>query len=107
MDVQDCMLYTVASLGDWTLNIRASSTTALNSALAIGQSRTIVFMATNGTTAYKLSGINVDGVSQVIKWLGGSAPTAGSASAIDSYSITIVKTGPALFTVLASVVKFS
>lgn len=107
IDVQDCMLYTVASLGDWTLNIRASSTTALNSALAIGQSRTIVFMATNGAAAYKLSGINIDGVSQVIKWLGGSAPTAGSASAIDSYSITVVKTGPALFTVLAGFVKFA
>ena len=105
-DIQDCMFYTVASLGDWTLNIRASSAKNLDSVLSIGQSRTIVFMATNGTTAYKLSGINVDGVAQTIKWLGGSAPSAGSTSAIDSYSITVIKTGPALFTVLASFVTF-
>lgn len=106
-DIQDCMLYTVASLGNWTLNLRASAATNLNSVLSIGQSRTIVFMATNGATAYKLSGINVDGVAQAIKWLGGTAPTAGSSNAIDSYSVTIIKTGPALFTVLASLVTFS
>lgn len=106
-DIQDCMFYTVASLGNWTLNIRASASTNLNSVLSIGQSRTIVFMATNGTTAYKLSGVNVDGATQTIKWLGGTAPAAGSVSAIDSYSITVIKTGPALFTVLASLVTFS
>jgi hypothetical protein len=106
-DIQDCMFYTVASLGNWTLNIRASTTKSLNNVLSIGQSRTIVFMATNGTTGYKLSGINIDGVAQTIKWLGGAAPTAGSTSAIDSYSITVVKTGSALFTVLASFVKFA
>lgn len=106
VDTQDCMFYTPAALGNWSLNIRASSTASLNSVLSVGQSRTIVFMTTNGSTAYKLSGINIDGVSQSSRWLGGP-PATGSANAVDSYSITVIKTGSSLFTVLVSFVTFN
>jgi hypothetical protein len=41
------------------------------------------------------------------KWQGGTAPTSGNASSIDSYTYVIIKTGSAAFTVLASVTKFA
>jgi hypothetical protein len=41
------------------------------------------------------------------KWQGGTAPAAGNASGIDVYTYTIIKTGSATFTVLASLTRFA
>jgi hypothetical protein len=62
---------------------------------------------TNGATAYYNSAVQVDGSSVTPKWQGGSAPTIGNASSIDSYTYVIIKTGSAAFTVLASQTKFA
>jgi hypothetical protein len=64
-------------------------------------------MVTQGSTAYYNSAVQVDGSSVTPKWQGGTAPTAGNASGIDVYSYTIIKTGSAAFTVLASQVQFA
>ena len=72
-----------------------------------GQSLTVVFMNTNGATAYYHTGFQVDGVAVTPKWQGGTAPTSGNANSIDVYSYTIIKTGSAAYTVLASQVKFA
>jgi hypothetical protein len=63
-------------------------------------------MNTNGTTAYYPTAITVDGASVTPKWQGGSTPSSGNTSAIDVYTYTIIKTGSAAFTVLASQTKF-
>jgi hypothetical protein len=73
------------------------------------QSVTMALLVQTGatTTAYPTA-ITVDGASPTtVKWLGGTAPTAGNASSIDVYSFTVIKTGPAAFTVLASQSKFA
>jgi hypothetical protein len=75
--------------------------------MATGQSITAVFMVTQGATAYYSSAVQVDGSSVTPKWQGGTAPTSGNASSIDVYSYTIIKTGSAAFTVLASQTKFA
>jgi hypothetical protein len=62
---------------------------------------------TNGSTAYYPNAFQVDGSSISPKWQGGTAPTGGNSSSIDSYTFTIIKTASATFTVLASQVKFS
>ena len=62
---------------------------------------------TQGSTAYYLNAYQIDGSSVTPKWQGGSAPTAGNASSIDSYSFTIIKTADATFTVLASQTQFA
>jgi hypothetical protein len=41
------------------------------------------------------------------EWQGGAAPTAGNVNSIDVYSYTIIKTGSATFTVLASQTQFA
>jgi hypothetical protein len=67
-----------------------------------------LLVQTGATTAAYPTAITVDGSAPaVIKWLGGTAPTAGNASSIDVYSFTVIKTGSATFTVLASQAKFA
>jgi len=106
---QSVLYYTSNATGNWTTNLRASSGTSLNTALAIGQSSTVVFLVTNGGTAYYNSSVQVDGTTSGVstKWQGGTAPTAGNASSIDAYSYTAIKTANATFTVLASQTRFA
>ena len=98
--------YTSNSTGNWTLNIRGDGSTTLNSIMSTGQSLTIAFLATN-STAYYQSGFQVDGSAVTPKWQGGTAPSAGNASSVDIYSITVIKTGNAAFTAFAAQTKFA
>ena len=79
----------------------------VNANLAIGQSVTSAILLAQGATAYYLNVYQVDGSAVTPKWQGGSAPTEGNASGIDSYSFTIIKTADATFTVLASQTQFA
>ena len=74
--------------------------------MATGQTVTVVFLCTNGTTAYYNNAVTIDGNSVTPKYQGGTAWTGGNASSIDAYSYTIVKTGSATFTVLAALTQF-
>ena len=91
-DTQGVVYYTSNASANWTLNIRGSSSTTLASKLATGDSVTISFIVTQGSTAYYQTGFQIDGSSQTIKWSGGTAPSAGNASSINVYQFTIVKT---------------
>jgi len=98
--------YTTNAANNWTLNIAFSSGTSLNSAMSTGQSMTIAMLATQGSTAYYNSAVTIDGTSVTPYWQGGSAPTKGNASGIDVYTYTVIKTGSATYTVLASQTQF-
>lgn len=104
---QSVLYYTSNATGNWTLNIRGNSSTTLNSMMATGQSMTLAFLATQGSTAYYNSAVTIDGSSVTPKWFGGSAPSAGNANGIDVYTYTIIKTGSATFTALASLSRFA
>ena len=104
---QSVVYYTSNASANWTVNFRASSGTSLNTLMSAGQSMTVAFLVTQGSTAYYNSAVQVDGTTSGVttRWLGG-APTAGNASGIDSYRYLIIKTGSATFTVLASNTQF-
>jgi hypothetical protein len=102
---QSVLYYTSNATGNWTLNVRASSGATLDSVMSIGQSVTIAFLVTQGSTAYYQTAFDVDGNGQTMRWIGG-APTAGNANGIDSYRYLIIKTTSGTFTVLASVTQF-
>ena len=104
---QGILYYTSNASGNWTLNVRGDGSNTLNSILTTGDSITIVFLATQGSTAYYASGFTIDGSAITPKYQGGTAWNAGNASSIDSYVYTIIKTGSATFTVLASQTKFA
>ena len=103
---QSVIYYTTNASANWTVNFRASSGTSLNTAMTTGQSLTVAFLVTQGSTAYYNSAVQVDGSSVTPKWQGGTAPAAGNASSVDVYTYTIVKTGSAAFTVFASQTQF-
>ena len=97
--------YTTNATANHTLNFRYSSGTTLNSAMAIGDAITLVWLNTNGVTPYYPSTIQIDGTTVTPKVP--SAITGGNASSIDAYSFTIIKTANATFTVLESQTKFA
>ena len=103
---QSVLYYTSNASANFTMNFRASSGTSLNTALATGESITVVFINTNGSTAYYNNAITIDGTSVTPLYQGTLAWTAGQTSGVDIYSYTIVKTGSAAFTVFASQTQF-
>ena len=104
---QGVLYYTTNASANWTLNVRGDGSTSLNTVMATGDTETITFLVTNGSTAYYPSTLTIDGTSVTPKWQGGSAPTSGNASSVDAYTYAIVKTGSAAYTVFASQTKFA
>ena len=100
------LYYTTSASGNWTLNIRGNATTNANTIMTTGDSLTVVFLATQGATAYYNSALTIDGNAITPKYQGGTAYTTGNASGVDAYSYTIVKTGNAAFTVFAAQTQF-
>lgn len=99
---QAVMFYPTAATGNFSVNIRGNSGNTLNSILNVGQSLTVALVVTNGTTAYYLTSLQVDGVTVTAKWPNASTPISGNASAIDCYTFTVIKTAASTYTVLAS-----
>jgi hypothetical protein len=104
---QSVLYFTTNASGNFTVNFRGSVGTSLNTIMATGESLSATFLCTNGATAYYNSVVQVDGSSVTPKWQGGTAPTSGNASSIDSYTYVVIKTASATFTVLASQTKFA
>lgn len=104
---QPVLYYTTNAAANWTLNVRGDGSTSLDSLMSAGQSITVTFAVTNGSTGYKHSAMTIDGSSVTPKWLGGTAPATGNANSVDMYCFTIVKTGAATFTVFGAFNKFA
>jgi hypothetical protein len=104
---QAVLYHTTVATGQFTINLRGSSSTTLNNMLSVGESVTGAFLNTN--TTFYVSTITIDGSSTnvVLEYQGGSAPTSGNAG-IDVYSFTAIKTAttPA-YTILASQTQFN
>ena len=103
---QSVLYYTTSASANWTVNVRGNGTTSLNTLMSTGQAITVVFLVTQGATAYYNNAFTIDGNSVTPKYQGGTAWTSGNASGIDAYSYTIVKTGSATFTVFAAQTQF-
>ena len=104
---QAVLYHTTVATGQFTINLRGSSSTSLTNMLSVGESVTGAFLNTN--TTFYVSTITIDGSSTnvTLEYQGGSAPTAGNAG-IDVYSFTAIKTAttPA-YTILASQTQFN
>ena len=98
--------YTSNAAADWTFNVRGNASTTLNTILPVGKSVTVTILSTQ-STARLASTFKVDGLTISPKWQGGTAPSSGFASAVNTYTYTIVKTADATFTVFASLTKFA
>ena len=99
-------LHTANSTQDFVFNIRGDSSTTLNSILDAGRSITVQYTVTNGSSAYALTGVQIDGSAQTVKYLGGTVPT-GTANGNDVYNINITKLGDATYNVLVGQQRYS
>ena len=98
--------YTTNATANHTLNFRYSSGATLNSVLAVGDAITLVWLNTNGATAYYPNVIQIDGSTVTPKVP--AAISAGNATAIDAYVFTIIKTAATpTYTVLETQTKFA
>lgn len=99
--------YTSNATANHTLNFRRSVSATLDSVLSVGESITMIWMNTNGSTPYYPNVIQIDGSTVTPKWSGGTAPSVGNASSIDVYAFNILKTASATFVVLGSQSRFA
>ena len=104
---QGVVFYSNNQTANRTINFIGDSSNLFNNILATGQSATCAVLLAQGSTAYYLNAYQVDGNAVTPKWSGGSAPTEGNASGIDSYTFTIIKTASNTYTVLASQTQFA
>jgi hypothetical protein len=88
------------------VNLRGNSSTALNAALAVGESATVALITKQGNTTFFNNVVQVDGTTVTAIYQGGSAPTAGNASSHDVYTYTALKTAASTYVVLASITQF-
>jgi len=93
---------------NFTVNLRGNSSTALNAALATGESATVALITKQGNTTFYNNVVQVDGTTTnvTVVYQGGSAPTAGNASSNDVYTYTALKTAASTYTVLTSLTQF-
>ena len=103
---QSVLYYTTNASANWTVNFRGSSGTSLDTAMSTGEAITVVFLVSQGATAYYNNAVTIDGSSVTPKYQGGTAWSSGNASGVDAYSYTIIKTGSATFSVFAAQTQF-
>ncbi len=95
-------LGTTAETATSTPNIRVSASVSLDSVLDVGDTIVVTVMTTAAAAAFSANW-TIDGSAVTEKWVGGAAPSAGGAAGIDTYTLTITKTGNAAFNVIGNV----
>ena len=100
--------YRTANLGAAIApNIRYNGSTTLNSAMNTSEGLTITIITAVNNAAYYVNGLSIDGSSQTVNWIGGSAPSDGGTSGVDIYTFNIIKTGSSAYTVIGNQTKTS
>ena len=82
------------------------SGTGINTDMSIGDTLTVSVITTAAAGGFSAQW-TIDGAAVTEKWNGGSAPSAGGSSGNDMYTLNIIKTANATYTVLANVVNFA
>jgi len=104
---QTVQYYTTNATGNFTLNIRGTSSVSLNTLMATGQAMTLALLINCGATAYYPNVVQIDGTTVTPKWQNAITPSAGIANSVNIYVFTIIKTASATYTVLGSQTQFA
>ena len=83
-----------------------TSSVGINTIMAVGDTITLSVITTAAAGAYSANW-TVDSVAVTEAWNGGAAPAAGGAAGKDFYTLNLIKTGNAAFTVLGNVSNFA
>ena len=78
----------------------------INTELSIGETASITVITTAAAAGYSTRW-KVDGLLTGIttSWVGGSEPTAGNSSGLDTYALTLIKTAHATYTIINNLVN--
>ena len=108
IDLEDGMIhfFTTTETATSTPNIRYSSSKTLNNMLTIGDTVSVTVITTAAAAGYSASW-QVDGSAVTEEWNGAAAPSEGGSGGYDVYTITLLKTSNATFTVLANLSNFA
>jgi hypothetical protein len=98
---QSGTFYTDYTVNHMTLNVITQGK------LVAGNSTYFVVILNNSVLPYLISNVSVDNstANVALRWVGGAAPTAGSATAFDYYNFQVLNTGSTYY-VFATVSKF-
>jgi hypothetical protein len=97
---------TANSTANVILNYRGNSSVSANTMLANGKSITSTYILTNGANTYAITGIQIDGGAQSIKWASNVVPGIFP-NAASSYTFTIIKTSTTpTYAVLGSMTRY-
>ena len=98
-----------ANLGGTGTTLNIMSTAGINTTTKVNQVLNVTAVtAVNATTAF-VNKVTVDGKATGITthWVGGSVPSDGGGSGVDTYSFNILKTGSETYIIVANQVKTS
>ena len=60
--------------------------------LDVGRQVAVTVVSTQNNASYFTAALNIDGAGQTVQWMGNTTPSAGSASGVDVYFFTVIKT---------------
>jgi hypothetical protein len=106
-NTQAVQLNTATASANFTVNLRGDGSNSLDASMDTGESITVAYINKNNNVTYWNTTVQVDGVTVTPVWQGGAAPTGGNVTSNDVYTYTVIKTGAATFTVLASQTQFA
>ena len=99
------------NLGAANVKMNVVSGAGINTDMAIGDMISVTIMTAVNSTSNFIEQVRVDGVEAsagvTTYWTGGSAPTDGGGSGVDTYAFNIVKTASARYDMIANQVKGS
>ena len=99
------------NLGAANVKMNVVSGVGINTDLAIGDMISVTIMTAVNSTGNFIEQLRVDGVEAsagvTTYWAGGSAPTDGGGTGVDTYAFNILKTGNGTYDMIANQVKGS
>ena len=107
--------YNSAASGNWTYNVRYSSTVSLDSQMSTGETINISYVTPVGGSSYYETGFTIDGSSRTVQWVDNLPPVQGggrdgsedaATTGFDVYNFAINKNGSNSFIVLGSHTHF-
>ena len=104
MCIRDRFYGVTNAVANFTFNVRGNGTTTYNSITDINKVSTVTVYVT--ANSKYLTEFRIDNTAQTVKWADGSAPSSGSASGVDVYAFTIMKTAASTYHVFGNVTNF-
>ena len=98
------MVHYFTTTEDATSTPNIMSSVGVNTEMAVGDTISVNIITTAATAGYATT-VTIDGAaigSDAVRWVGGTAPSAGGSSGLDIYSYQLIKTANATFTVIGN-----